>query len=378
MGGSDDSTEVLDLMELTAILLIPVLVKAAAAIEEEPEILDIRKQFQDTVKRNSAAKQVKESELPNDLVLPPDGLMEFLCRVILHDVTGTSASQPLTPDLLKKIFRCYGEIELSRDTELHEQMIACIRMKSENDVESDGTSEPIMFNTKNFATALTYDVQKYDFRNEVETVTSDETLLPPQVSLRTRGKTKESVYKSTNKSDVIASEEAPEENLPSPSNEIDSTPWNRIFTAPAIDIAAGTFRSKLLMALLWTTAILNFGDVYFKGNMAEWYDIPCTSSPEEYENGWQGTLDNLYCSSLSGIVKWLITFFWIGLVGMLFTSVGSIGNTARCQIFFHPLIGCLPLGYAIFKVKSSENRSIFIYLLCVSASACDPASGRSR
>ena len=62
MGGSSDTDEVIDLMELTALLMIPVVLKAALLQEG--------------------------ADLPDGAEAPPADLIEYVSKMILHDVSA--------------------------------------------------------------------------------------------------------------------------------------------------------------------------------------------------------------------------------------------------------------------------------------------------
>jgi hypothetical protein len=73
LGSDSGNNECLDLMEVVAILLIPTILKAVEELEG--------------------------ATLPSNIVSTPPGLLEYVARMILHDVTGDSSSKPLTNDL---------------------------------------------------------------------------------------------------------------------------------------------------------------------------------------------------------------------------------------------------------------------------------------
>jgi len=78
LGGSDDEGEVLDLMEVIAILVIPILIKAS------------------TLEGGGS--------LPENVVPPPENLLPSVVRILLHDVCGdASAEQELSPDFIRRM-----------------------------------------------------------------------------------------------------------------------------------------------------------------------------------------------------------------------------------------------------------------------------------
>lgn len=189
LGGSDDEDEVIDLVELTAIILIPLLLKAAAL--------------------------EKGQELPPKCVPPPKHLLETGVQIILHDVAGeVNAQQKLSPEFVKRMLRVYGENDMANDDNLIQEMIHAANGSSNT---SSGD-----FNVGTFAEALTGDVQLYDIENEIRLSTSIQDVF-------------EQHRTSTDRS-------VPEHPQSGAGRQIETL--KHIYTAPAIDIQAGTYRSK--------------------------------------------------------------------------------------------------------------------------------------
>ena len=206
-GGSNDEGEVIDLMELTAMIIIPLLVKAAAV--------------------------TKGKFLPPNVLPTPDNVLETGVSIILHDVTGSEdKSQLLTPEFLKQMLTIYGETGMAQDDKLIQEMMQMASGGSHN--------VPLDFNALTFAEGLTKDVELYNIDNEVRKSTSvqdvfhvhhDASLIPgissgPRGSARSGGENVElglDVQKQ-------------------PVREIEML--QHIYTAPAIDIQAGTYRSE--------------------------------------------------------------------------------------------------------------------------------------
>ena len=186
MGGSDGEDEVVDLIELVAIIMIPLLLKASM-VEE--------------------GKALPEGVLP-----PPPGLLESVSKVMLHDSTGDHDGHLLTSDLVKKIFRCYGEHEMANNDELVEEMIQA----------AGGSGIPL--DASAFARALTNDVKLYDLKWE----TTKSTVLQDVFGDEDHNEAK----KSETDADPEGKHSVPIEDI------------KRVYTAPSIDITAGTYRSE--------------------------------------------------------------------------------------------------------------------------------------
>ncbi len=203
LGGSDDEGEVIDLMELTAIIIIPLLLKAAAV--------------------------TKGQALPAGVLAPPENLMELAVKIIAYDVTGSQeASQSLTPEFVRRMLTVYGEAEMAQDEKLISDMIqaAC-----------GSSNEAVEFNAASFAEGLTSDVELYDIANEARISTSIQDVFEeheqPGSAIQVSGT-------DLKKADGDNVEEL-EVHKPSV-RQIETL--RHIYTAPAIDIQAGTYQSK--------------------------------------------------------------------------------------------------------------------------------------
>jgi len=195
LGGSDGEGEVLDLMEVTAILLIPILLKAAA-LEQG-------------------------NSLPDTIVPPPDSLLPTVLRIILHDVTGNSnMEQELSSDFIKRMLRLYGEAEMAEDDNLVQEMIEAAEYSD--------------FDVLALANALTKDVELYDVANEARVSTSIEDVFEKHIV----------VSEQTKEEDVPVDDKMIADGLVQKPPPREANTLTHIYTAPAIDLQAGTYRSK--------------------------------------------------------------------------------------------------------------------------------------
>lgn len=80
------------------------------------------------------------------------------------------------------------------------------------------------------------------------------------------------------------------------------------FTAPAIDMVVGTFRSKAVTALLWATYIITaFAYQGFGGSSVE---AVCYDEDSEFKYGqtWKSGLTPMGCEVGRSVLSWLATF----------------------------------------------------------------------
>lgn len=199
-------------MELVAILLMPTLIKAA---EEEAG-----------------------EELPHGVIKPPPGMLDYVLRMILHDVTGNSSPKPLTHDLVRAILTAYGELEFAEDESLIQEMVDA------------ANAEPLHeLSVQAFAEGLTNDIRLYDIRNEVLLTTNVDAIFLDHFWEGDEDAANGSNDAEHNAFFVAASAR---EKLAI------GRPLERINTIPAIDLTAGTYRSKSLMVILWAAILITF------------------------------------------------------------------------------------------------------------------------
>jgi hypothetical protein len=209
MGGSSEDGEVVDLMEMTTILFIPYLVKAAMVHRGEP--------------------------LPEGTQRPSSHVLKHVCQMIIHDVwldedddeeeeeediadIAEPHSDDLPPKLtvafIQRILRAYGEDDLAADEALMRSMVH--QVKDHNH-----------FTTDALAQALTGDVGLYNPANEVRFANAYQDIMEQEAPVKTV-EVQENWH-----GPILLTEEVPE-----------APQLTKKYTAPAIDSTAGTYRSK--------------------------------------------------------------------------------------------------------------------------------------
>lgn len=144
----------------------------------------------------------------------------------------------MTPGLIQRVLRSYGEIELSEDEPLIREMVdAALPLAEEKDVEE---GERVVLDAKSFAAALTHDVQSYDISKERSMTTRFADVFSSKVD------------PGDDDDDDEIGEEQEKKKV------TDKKDLNRVYTCPAIDSTVGTYRSAHLLIALWgklTTSI---------------------------------------------------------------------------------------------------------------------------
>ena len=184
-GGGDLSEEdgdTLDLVEMTAMMLVPTLLKAEMSLHRDHLIQEMIKSGKQVLNEGDEGEimpdsSIKDSEfhiqksgrkeawaslnktraLKGEDRWPDADLISFVLRMILADVTGDAEPKPMTKELLKKIFLFYEEHEVAENEDLLEEMIAVASAMKDADEEC---KDP-MFDEFTFAHCLTDDVRRY-------------------------------------------------------------------------------------------------------------------------------------------------------------------------------------------------------------------------
>ena len=217
----DDDGSLMDLTQVLALLLIPLLLKARQSLSQQREI------NHSVLSPSFAVRQHCER---GDKRWPDADLIENVLCMMLFDATGDPTHQPLTKELISQLLSFYSEGDIAQDDRLLEEMLA---MAKSTDCEDD--EEPILFDQHAFSLALTRDCKRYciDYENEMTTNYFDvfQTLYSTKVN---EEKKKCSFAEMVN----------PMKNV-EVSQEEGVRPVQSVFTFPSIDYTADTFRSKV-------------------------------------------------------------------------------------------------------------------------------------
>jgi len=288
--GSDDGY--MDMMQLVSLLLIPVLRE-----EQERRQQDVRMENGDA------------------------DLLEYTLEMMLHDVTGSRMPKRLTRTLIKQILQAYGETALSEDDDLVQQMLEHAGASSSQD--------GVLLDVKAFCRALTSDVQEFDVENKDKLSTNFD-----------------DVMFSTNRSDQVHAEpeqthatmlQRTQSQTPTVFNKtvtVDDVPL--MYTAPQVDNAADTFRSKPLTVLMWTFFVLSFQTYLFKYLSSNFMGLKC---PPYQFSKWAENVASFFCQVGVSILRWIVVMLVMSVVGSAYFWLAGIGNFIECKKPIFPLIG---------------------------------------
>lgn len=165
----------------------------------------------------------------------------------LETTVRDSSPKPLTPALIKKLLRSYGEIELSEDEQLLQDMVDAAQPSggsSSKDIEWASS----LLNGSAFATALTRDVQSYEIDKESSMTTRFSDVF---------SSTNDDDDKGNNKDDNDDDEVEEEEEKQEQKVITEKSDLKRVYTCPSIDTTVGSYRSQQLMIALWGTCVLH-------------------------------------------------------------------------------------------------------------------------
>jgi len=346
-GGGDRDNACIDLMELVGCLLIPTLIKAAhpcyrtsvggvdAAViagryhgETEADgrtIIgstcttlhfdhnsdptndtnnDLSRDLERHIPSTKADAEIDEEPGQQPLPLQPHpDLLLYVLKMILHDVTGDSSPKPLNTKLIRDIFLSYGEVELANDEVLLQDMLKA----ATGCADVDGRE--ILLDIDAFARALTDDVKLYNIQSEVSQTTNYFDVF--------------NTHQSTHKVDA---EPDLERNDGSNAERPDVRVVKKKGTAAALDMTAGTFRSKLLLVILWVGLVVSYF-AYYYDDTANLYD---DCQKVDIEHGPSST-EAFSCRLSASIVRWFVIFYSAGMYGLGFVGLGSLGNAIEPQ-----------------------------------------------
>jgi hypothetical protein len=301
--GEDNAA--LDIMELTAILLIPILKKSANELVRVP--------------------------LPQGAQAPPPNLIPSVLNMMLEDVCGPDSHKkniPLTSDLLRRIFEYYGEVELSKDTELLNEMLDFCQ------------NQPTNLDADAFARALTYDVALFDLKYETTTTANkNDILLTHFVS---EGRTTGTLHGFREDTQELRQKMAVTKDV------------ETVYTAPCIDTTASTYQSKSLMVNLYVTVLLT----YFANvtGISQQF-INCDDYDYQYDetNPWTTNAKAIICDIGASIVGWFLFFVLLCIFGVVVVGFASYGNDIDCRQWYWPAAGCATVMICTFIPVAHRN-----------------------
>lgn len=170
-----DSQFCLDLIQILALLLIPLLLKAKQSLEDGPQ-----PQASSSMQKEPATcfSQVRYHCRKGDNRWPDSDIIESVLGMMLHDATGDPTTpRLLTKDLIRQLLCFYGEVEASDNEQLLDAMASAATHDNAGATDIEGA---ILLDQHSFACALTHDVRRYDINSENRVTTNFSDVFPEE------------------------------------------------------------------------------------------------------------------------------------------------------------------------------------------------------
>lgn len=213
-------------------------------------------------------------------------------KLILEDVTGdpNMTEFVLEKDFMRQIVESYGELDVS--DELIEAMIQHA---------GGGIEGKVVLNMETFVRALTDDVQKYNPESEERWSTHYEDVFG---------------YQAPPTKVVIVGQDAGVDKIGKGMNTLEDGPQKQrtithVYTAPAWDHTADTYRSQTYTILLWTGLVATYL------SYVEAFDLTTNVGCN---------IDNFACKVTNGIVQWLLIFVQLRYAHTILFSLDGVEN----------------------------------------------------
>lgn len=306
LAGGDSDDDCIDIVEVVAILLIPYLVKTV--MQEQPEALN-ESLFTSIYRKTFTKAQDKLKKLEIDST----SMVSDVLGIILEDTTGSDTPQPLTKDLLRKIFARYDELDLIKDENLIDEMIQVA-----TGGDPDGLLDPDAF-----ARALTSDVGLYDVNTESRVSTHYQDVFGAL------GEKKDENESITDSDDDEFVDNDVEDKM------VEKTPEERtvtkVFTFSQIDFLSDTFRVRFHFILTWVAFIVAYASY---ANILYSVDL-CKG-------------DSFGCAVGGSIVSWLTIMAILVCIGFPTITLLSMGNTVQPKSVWEMIAGICSVVLIIF------------------------------
>jgi hypothetical protein len=268
---------------------------------------------------------------------------------MIHDSVGPVSSDhppPLEVRLLQRIFRTYGEVEMSNDMGLLAEMIDVAAaglgtVSSARPVDDSNQKPRLVLDTLTFIRALTSDVLLYDVDSELETTTNEHDVF--QTNLQKGGRL-ESMYAeklvdtisrraAKTSCDSADDDEIEDQKNSSSSESKNSRPVLKLFTSAGIDFFADTYRSKFLTCTLWVAFLFSYlSQTYFSASSME------DTSKSTYSSEVFTTMRN-----------WFLKGLTVGLVGLAYVGFGGLGNNISVTSIMPSLAAIVTISGFVLK-----------------------------
>jgi len=324
LAGGDGEDDCLDMMEMVAVLIIPLLLKVS-------RIAPVAQRKREDFSSGRAFKEYTMLQEKKKSLEPPSRIIGDLLRNILTDsefydnASGKHIHPKITPAVVRKIFGVYDELELIADDDLVNEMVAM----------ASGGDPNAVLDEKALTKALTDDVKLYDPNNESKLTTDFYDVFGTD--------------SRSNKFREAADEKA--------EHDVDVNQVDTKMTIGQIDFTADNIRSTIHTCLMWIILIASYLIyIYQYGQKLE----ACTMENPDFG-----------CKVANSICNWLQDMAILVILGTTIGTSLSFGNTIMSNSILGPIIGIaadvvfvfFPLIFEIdgyfFKTKQVPEWDIF-------------------
>lgn len=360
---SSSSTQFLDVMELTTLLLIPYL-RRGRATDDAPATDDERIATVLRMMLNDAgvvAKREESNEDGGECEPPGEGGDD-------RPTSSLPSSVELTVPALQRLFASVGEGALARDKELLQEMIDVV--VGGNSTETEGGS--VILDEQSFAKALVHDLEYWDPETSTDRnfkTTFDDAvgsgmmmmkmddnmtmanMMNMQMMTMTVMFPNDEKIGATQASD----EESNRTNDPKQTTMMNEKGERFIVlrpTASALDLAADPFRSRALVVFAWLFYGMSFLSYY--SGIGTFFELPACQE-FQFRASWAENGGAFLCAIGWSIFRWAYIVVIMGLYGLAYFSLTCIGNGVETKSPLTPFVGAVAaIGFTVYPLYIPE------------------------
>ncbi|GAX19612.1 hypothetical protein FisN_19Hh192 [Fistulifera solaris] len=356
--------EYLDLVQITALLLIPVLARAAKIAKENDYNTTIKEDndeekkdeeptnwYQKWRQTRRAKKEALQAELAESLLPQPHTILQDVFRIMMKDVAFSDQEEGplLDVDLVEAILLECGEFERAGDDALKREMV---------EVATSGSGR---LDFEAFVNALAYDLDAWEVGSEDRLSTIFFDVFGEERSIVNERCRKE------RRNDPVADTEIPKEGVFTSANSVDHA---------IVDLVVDTHSSVICVCLIWFFYLMT------SVTYASIYQSRVTASCLETEKKEEFT-----CLLKAQLWNWFMVAIFLGAFGIVTIVPLSLGNNPNSQgpkqhaiALFVTLLYSVPpyFGVQRYRADTEEpyddaeqrvNQAYFIFYLYITLGA---------
>jgi hypothetical protein len=256
-----------------------------------------------------------------------DQALSQVLNVMLDETD--SCGNKLSREFLKTLLDFHGEVQVD-ETVLNDMM------------EAAG-GEGAVLNLDSLKHALTSDVKHYrtEWTESYSTHYQDVFETKPEDQVVSTNDPPMTTTKTTSIPNSTAMNNDDEED-PTKDTAQELT-FQKIWTAPAIDFVADTYRSQTYTVMIWLALVMVYLSFFWNFDY-KWGQVSCDR------------LGEFGCKIVNGILRWLVIFLELSILGTAFIFFGSAGNS----LFVHKPLAFIRLLLGMTTVVFATIVSVFV------------------